>query len=614
MFYKKLKNIFIFLIIFSSYLFSNNSIDVNQHERVNLLSKSFIYIDKTKNETIESIKNKKFSEINSSKSLSFGYSPDFIVWVKFTLINNSDEIQKRILEYQSPLTTHVNFYDDNTLIKDGLFQITSNKQTLKPIFKIDLNPKESKTYYLQISSKITTLIINYKLYEIEDFYHNETSNQNILVFFFSAMLILAIYNIFIYFIAKFKSYLFYVFYILSISLHQFFYTGYSTFFIKDSDLVELIIKNASLIVALPIFFFTLFTISFTNTKENYPKVYKYIKVYIFIFPIIILIILLIEEQGWIRNFFSGILLALTFSLTIYSAIKKNRQSYFLLVGWIIFFNSMLFMYLASLGIYNIYNDIPYLVELLLVIEGLIFSIALADRIKILQIEKEKAKNSLIEKEKTETIRLSKMVDNKTKELQTALSDKEFLLKELNHRVKNNMQTIISLIRLQKESVKDHKAEELLITIQNRLNAMSKLHELLYTDNENLLFIIPTEYFEAIVNEIKESTYSKDIIVQYNIKAHIKSVQAVYLGLIVNELVTNCIKYAFLSNSNAIININFYKYESQNILEVIDNGIGYANNTKKSFGMNLIYSLVEIYLEGNIDIKNNNGTLVKIIWS
>lgn len=614
MFSKKLKNIFIFLIIFSSYLFSNNSIDVNQHERVNLLSKSFIYIDKTKNETIESIKNKKFSEINSSKSLSFGYAPDFIVWVKFTLINNSDEIQKRILEYQSPLTTHVNFYDDNTLIKEGLFQITSNKQTLKPIFKIDLNPKESKTYYLQISSKITTLIINYKLYEIEDFYHNETSNQNILVFFFSAMLILAIYNIFIYFITKFKSYLFYVFYILSISLHQFFYTGYSTLFIKDSHLVELIIKNASLIVALPIFFFTLFTISFTNTKENYPKVYKYIKVYIFIFPIIILIILLIEEQGWIRNFFSGILLALTFSLTIYSAIKKNRQSYFLLVGWIIFFNSMLFMYLASLGIYNIYNDIPYLVELLLVIEGLIFSIALADRIKILQIEKEKAKNSLIEKEKTETIRLSKMVDNKTKELQTALSDKEFLLKELNHRVKNNMQTIISLIRLQKESVKDHKAEELLITIQNRLNAMSKLHELLYTDNENLLFITPTEYFEAIVNEIKESTYNEDIIVQYNIKAHIKSVQAVYLGLIVNELVTNCIKYAFLSNSNAIININFYKYESQNILEVIDNGIGYANNTKKSFGMNLIYSLVEIYLDGNIDIKNNNGTLVKIIWS
>lgn len=610
LFFNILKKFFIFLIISTSQLFSNNLIDVNK--KTNLLSNSFIYIDKTKSETINTIKNKKFIKINSSKSLSFGYTPDFIVWIKFTLVNNSSEFQQRVLEYQSPLTTHINLYDKNLVTKEGLFQITPNKKTFKPIFKITLNPKESRTYYLQISSKVTTLIINYNLYHLEDFYHNEITNQNILVFFFSAMFILAIYNLFIYFITKLNSYLFYVLYLLGVSLHQFFYTGYSTLYIQDSYFIELIIKNASLIVAFPIFFFTLFTITFINTKENYPFIYKYLRIYIFIYIIIILFIVLFQIEGFIRNIFSVVLLILILSLTIYSALMKNRQSYFLLIGWSIFFSSMLSMYFASTGIYNIYNDVPCLIELLLVLEAVIFSLALADKIKILQKEKVVAQNNLIEKEKTEAIRLREMVQLKTQELQTALGDKEFLLREVNHRVKNNMQTIISLIRMQKDDVKDPKIKEHLITIQNRFNAMSELHQMLYLDDINLTKISPTGYFESIVNIIKESTYSKDIVVKYNIKTHLNSEEAVYLGLIVNELVTNSIKHAFISNQG-IVNINFYNNNNIKTLEVIDNGIGYVPNIQESFGTKLVNSLVEIYLDGRIEIINDNGTNVKISW-
>lgn len=274
---------------------------------------------------------------------------------------------------------------------------------------------------------------------------------------------------------------------------------------------------------------------------------------------------------------------------------------------------MISMYLASAGLYNIYNDIPYLVELFLVLEGLIFSIALADRIKILELEKNKVQLSLIKYQENETIRLKSMVDEKTEKLQSALQDKEFLLKELNHRVKNNMQTIISLIRLQKDSIKDPKMSEMLISIQNRLNAMSEVHQLLYSSNEDLSFISPTEYFISIVNGIKETTYSEDIIVKYDIKSYLRTEEVLYCGLIINELVTNCIKHAFSLDEGQIF-IKFYEDKDKKILEVIDNGIGFPKYAKESFGMDLIRSLIEIYLKGNIEIKNKNGTHITITWN
>ena len=177
--------------------------------------------------------------------------------------------------------------------------------------------------------------------------------------------------------------------------------------------MKIAIENAAIIVALPALSLALFTSSFINTKENFPKIHKYLKIYLILFPIIILIIVLREEHGWLRNIFSVILLVSLFIITIYSVVKKNRQGYFLLFGWIVFFLSGMMMFLSSLGVYNFYDVIPYFIEIFLVFEAIIFSIALSDRIKELQKEKDNAQNSLIKHQKTETKRLEKMVDDKT---------------------------------------------------------------------------------------------------------------------------------------------------------------------------------------------------------
>lgn len=606
-----LKLVFYFLL-FQYVAFASNVVDISTFKSDNLLKNSYIYNDQTNSETIETIKDKRFTPINQTKSLSFGYSPNFTLWIKFTLINNSDEVKEKIIEYENGLTTDLKFYNGTFMEEEGLFHIKSNRKTINPNFIVKLKPNETKTYYLQIFTSITTLIVNLSIHDTINYYEEELKHQNILMIFFSSMIILALYNIFVYFFTRVRSYLYYVFYIFTICLHQFFYVGFANIYIQEMYFMKIAIENAAIIVALPALSLALFTSSFINTKENFPKIHKYLKIYLIFFPIIILIIVLREEHGWLRNIFSVILLVSLFIITIYSVVKKNRQGYFLLFGWIVFFLSGMMMFLSSLGVYNFYDVIPYFIEIFLVFEAVIFSIALSDRIKELQKEKDNAQNSLIKQQKTETKRLAKMVDDKTIALQSTLVEKEILLKELNHRVKNNMQTIISLIRLQRDEVKDKKVEEMLITIQNRINAMNQLHQLLYTQNQDLINISPTEYFESIVSEIQQSTYSEDIIVRYNIQAKVSTEQAVYCGLIVNELVTNCIKHAFLINKGEI-EIGYFNKNDKNILIVRDNGIGISENANDSLGMSLIKSLVEMNLNGVLKIENNNGTLVQIEW-
>ena len=603
--------------VFNSYGFAQK-IPINKGTSgIQLLPYSQIYIDKTRSVTITSIlKNRKnVFEKNKKDILGFGYSPNFDVWIKVTLHNNSLEKIEKIIEYNNALTTNIEFYDPDLNYKvqyGGILNRQLSTKTLNSIFTISLKPNETKTYYIKTSSKITTLIVQLKLWDRESFYNKEIMQQVILALFFGAMFILGIYNLFIYFFTKDISYLFYVAYIMGLIIHQLVYVGIVSTYLFSPEQMKTTIELAAILVAMPVYALGLFTKSFLNTKQ-YKRHNTILNCFLVIIPLGILFFLLTDNYDKFRNLFPMLLLMYLFYLTAYAFIKKNKQASFILFGWFIFVLTGMSMYLSSAGVFSIHEYFPYLIEVSFLLEAVIFSIALANRINSLQQEKNEANKKLIMQKKQETQKLEKTVKEKTKSLTNALSEKDVLLKELNHRVKNNMQTIISLIRLQSYEIEDMKLQGYLKTIQNRISAMSHLHELLYKQ-DNLHKIKTAFYFRIIVDELQES-YEKDTLMKLDISIDLDTEEAIYCGLIVNELVTNSIKYAFKDdNEDGHIIIRLYTEGDMNYLEVKDNGKGYdKTKSSNSLGLTLVETLAVQQLGGKYKIDTLNGTRTIIQW-
>ena len=610
MFYLKI----IFLLLFSSTLFAN-MIDINEETKtLDILSKSEIYIDKNKNLTFEDIKNQNIKfEKNNKNILSYGYSPTFDVWIKFTLKNSSKKTIKKIIEYDNPLTTNVDFFDfnKNSIQKDGLLSKDINKFVINPIFSIELNPNEENTYFIKASSFITTLIIDLKLLDEESFYKKEIKHQIILSLFFGAMFILGIYNFFIYLFTRDISYLYYVLYILGLIIHHLMYTGIANVYFLNYEQKITIVSLASVIVAIPVYALGLFTKSFLQTKQ-YKKFNMVLNGFLILIPISVIFFLVTDDYDKYRNTFTMLFLVFLMIITLYATLKKNKQAYFIFFAWIIFLSSGLLMYLSSAGIFDIKKYFPYLIEASFVIEAIIFSIALANKITNLQKEKNEANQKLIIQKENETKRLSNEVNLRTKDLKNALDEKELLLKELNHRVKNNMQTIVSLIRLQSDEIENEKLKDILLTIQNRISAMGHLHELLYKQDD-INYIDVYEYFEVLIEEVRDS-YDSFIEIHLDIKTKLKMEQSIYCGLIINELITNSFKYAFPDKKGNIF-VTLEK-ENENIkLTIKDDGIGF-DETKVNFslGFTLVKTLAVSQLKGEIDINSKNGVTTTILWN
>ncbi|MBF4516900.1 sensor histidine kinase [Flavobacterium sp. ANB] len=210
----------------------------------------------------------------------------------------------------------------------------------------------------------------------------------------------------------------------------------------------------------------------------------------------------------------------------------------------------------------------------------------------------------------------KEIKKKNLNLKHLLNEKEWLLKEIHHRVKNNLQTVISLLNSQSAYLDNDMALSAIKNSQHRIHSMSLIHQKLY-NSENISTINMPNYIKELVEYLKES-FNLGQRVRFEIKVdplELDVAHAVPLGLILNESITNSIKYAFPDDRMGLINVTLEKVkESYYLLTIADNGIGFdANSTserKNSFGMSLIKGLSDD-LEGKLSIENQNGTIIKI---
>lgn len=596
------------VLLFTFNIASVISIDENTNN-LEILPNSMIFIDDTKKLNLEDIKTKEFKE-NKKDTLSYGYAPPFSVWVKFTLKNTTNKPIKKLLQYDHQITSFIQFFDEDKIYNEGINNQHKARVAIKPIFPIELKAKEIKTYYLFTKSYITPLTIKLNLWEEKSFFEKEINHQIALALFFGAMLVLGIYNLFIYFPTNDKSYLFYVFYIFGAIFHHLFYSGIIYRF-EPTEIIEFLSTRGAYIIVTAQFLALLIFSKYFLELKKFPTLNKIINFYILTVPISVSISVWIEFTSGIQNLYYISSIIFLFFTAIYLSIKKLRQAYFILLGWLVLFSTWILMYLGNEGILNNSYFTKYLTEIGILGEALIFSFALADRIKILQRDKQKANELLISQQQNEKQRLKKEVDKKTKDLKLALDEKDLLFKELHHRVKNNMQMVVSMIRLQSRNIEDKKLQEVFQTAQNRINTMAHLHELLYKQ-DSITHINTYEYFILLIDELQESS-NKDIKINCNIKANLKMEQAIYCGLILNELVSNSIKYAFEKEGE--IEISLVKENDELTLEVKDNGKGYDSSKKTtSLGLVLINTLATRQLKGSIDIDSKDGTKVKIKWN
>ncbi|BAY60380.1 signal transduction histidine kinase [Calothrix brevissima NIES-22] len=205
------------------------------------------------------------------------------------------------------------------------------------------------------------------------------------------------------------------------------------------------------------------------------------------------------------------------------------------------------------------------------------------------------------------------------QLKISLKEKEILLKEIHHRVKNNLQIISSLLRLQTRYINDEQALEVFQDSHNRVRAMAIIHEILYQAND-LTKIEVSDYIQSIVNNLLRSY---GINTKIHIQMHIQKISlkidtAIYCGLIINELVSNSIKYAFVNTQQGYICIELIEISQSNYsLIVSDNGVGLSKDVElykqESLGLQLVWSLVE-QLEGKINLDNSSGAKFSITFN
>lgn len=205
------------------------------------------------------------------------------------------------------------------------------------------------------------------------------------------------------------------------------------------------------------------------------------------------------------------------------------------------------------------------------------------------------------------------------QIRRALREKEALLKEIHHRVKNNLQIISSLLKLQVDATTDERAIEALRESQNRIYSMAFVHEMLYR-SEDLAEVDVTRLTTRLAHSLL-GAYSgnrRAVTLKMNLDEVSLGIDAaIPCSLIINELVTNALKHAFPPGRTGEICIDLQSSDGQIILTVSDNGIGLPPEIKvheaESLGLQLVNTLTE-QLEGSLDIDRRSGTSFRIAFS
>jgi len=557
------------------------------------------YHDETQEMNITTIQKVKFNTINNKFTFGYIYGDS---WFKIT-INNQSKESDFILYLTESFYKDVKLfeYSNNRLLtqSSGILKYIKNgdNRYINPTFKITLQPRTSKIFYIQIHSKHIDKISTYGefiLYTQKEFIFHTINDKLIYLLYFGSMSIIIILNIFIFIIFREAIFIYYVAYIFFHSIFVLSYSGLDTYL----GLAKL---HLSLNIAVPLFsiFFALFAISFLNTKKYLPTVDKILKSAILLVSILIPLVI-IDDNTWfdLVSKICTLFVPIVLFSAIYLLIKGHLEVKYYVVAIIIYMISLISLSLMTEGVIpnSDYNHYAFIFGSY--IEVIFFFFILINKFYIMHTE------LILLKDKNEEI-LEAQIELRTKEISKLLGEKDLLLKEVYHRVKNNFQIVISLLWIESSKEINRDNKNLFQDIINRIKSMSLVHTYLLK-SKTLSEIESQEYLSQIINQ------TKNIYHNINIKTEVDSCylsvdQALSLGIIINEILNNSAKH---HNNIEECEINlFFKVNNSSIkLLIEDNGDGYTlENKANGFGVKMVKEFAQKLKYTNINFSVDNGT-------
>lgn len=366
--------------------------------------------------------------LTATNAFTFGYK-EKPLWIKFDIVNNTSEVKNMILELTEMFHKTVDLYvvtpSSISHQKNGI-DVPFNERTIEninPSFLLSFKANETKQMYIKLESFYPIFAAIH--IKTPKQYKKDTQIRNyILLFYFGAITIIAFYNLFIFFYLRDKIYFYYVSYVLLFTIWVTLYKGFISYFV-DAELFNIIQ------VTLPGFLIMLirFTQSLLDTKNSIPGIHKLLNGFNYVLLISLIWLLLSFQDGFhfINIIVTPVLILLLYSAVII-AIKGSKVAKLYFVVLFIYFIGISLVSMLALTLLPYHTLIVNLPLIGSFIEIVLFSLLLAYRINILREETLSYQNKLLKQEETESIRLSKMVTEKTSKLE-----------EVNTKLENELQ-------------------------------------------------------------------------------------------------------------------------------------------------------------------------------
>lgn len=599
------------IFLFINFLYANSSTLVLENGFSFNENFEISYLKDSSNElNIQEIANSNDFQKHSNK-FSLGYLKDTI-WIKVDLKNKSSK-EDFILSLNEHFYEKANmhYFDKSEnlwkTLKNGVFTPIKerNIETSKLAFNFKIQQNSSQTIFVELKAKYP-YFGNIAVYSKDYFFASRILNiDSFFILQFGILLIIIIFNLFLWISLKEKVYIYYVGYTFFALVYLINISGLLIYFDLQHYMYKLHFS-----ASLCIIFLSLFSIEYFEAK-------RYFKASVFVIKILILLLFLfafmmvaVSYSPW-NNFMNHIITLILITLIV-SSIKIYKKGQYFLKYYIfaisIYFTSVIIFILFLMGIieYNYFNRYAYIYCLSL--EIIVFALILSNRYNIIKNEQIKTQNELISLQINQNKLLENEVEKKTLKLTKLVKERELLVKEVFHRVKNNFHVITAFLWF--ESKKDdnkHRFTELI----NRIKSMSLIHEYL-CNSKDLIDINLKEYIDELVKTIIQTYSIPTLKINTNIEnINLEFENIMSLGVVVNEIISNSIKH-HPKEKAIILDINCYKKSDSVILIIVDNGLGFDENIQKTgLGLELIKDFINKLPNAKYSFYKENGTVFEL---